>query len=82
MHDSVNLACSVFGLTRFLNCLNPAAGTAVLVQRQDYMGRNIREGTYIPTCTKAAHSAAEMQHQRQSEKALLHYLRHKELVCL
>ena len=49
MHDAVNLASLVFGLTRFLNCLYPAAGRAALVQRQRqyYMGRNIREGTHV-----------------------------------
>lgn len=59
---------SVFGLARFLNCLYPAAETAVLVQRWDYMGRNIKYGTYILKCTTAVCCAAEIRHQRQPEK--------------
>lgn len=73
MHDSLILPVWFFGLTRFLHCLYPSAGTAMPVQRQrcNYVGRNVREGTYRLTGTKAVRCAAETRHQRQSQKALL-----------
>lgn len=70
MCGCVYLPWSVFGLPKFLTCLSPVL---VQWQRWAYMGRNQgRAHKYLKLCA--------LLQKRQSQKALLHYLRHKELV--
>lgn len=68
MHDNVNLASSVFGMTRSLNC-HPAScrkGNAGAKAKVGLHKWKHKEG-HIRTNT--VHSAAETQ-QRQSKKTL------------